>query len=155
MFAGNLERVAAKDGCVRIMKNAGEQKFIPPDLRKIKFERNEPLALTLSPFGGERETGFRGRLHIPTPRILPDSQLPSIEYGAKEPISAACRRMLREEAGKTLDQHCKSVRPILIFRQHGQMFTISTDEALQCLSGQWHRIINAPTLAPQKRREHR
>ena len=27
-----------RTGCVQIMKNAGEQKFIPPDLRSVKFQ---------------------------------------------------------------------------------------------------------------------
>jgi very-short-patch-repair endonuclease len=26
-----------RTGCIQIMKNAGEHKFIPPDLKKIKF----------------------------------------------------------------------------------------------------------------------
>lgn len=49
--------VQRRTGCVRVMKNEMEQRFVPPDAGKIKFfgNENEPLTLTLSPFSEERE----------------------------------------------------------------------------------------------------
>ncbi len=37
--------VQRRTGCVRIMKNAGEQRFVPPDAKKIKFteRKADPL----------------------------------------------------------------------------------------------------------------
>jgi very-short-patch-repair endonuclease len=33
--------VQRRTGCVRVMSNAGEQQFIPPDLNKVKLSRTE------------------------------------------------------------------------------------------------------------------
>jgi len=46
--------VQERSGCVRVMKNAGEQKFAPPDLKKIKLQKNEtPHPGPLLLWGGE------------------------------------------------------------------------------------------------------